>query len=474
MRQCGKAAEGRRTGRDRVRTAFGLLIAILGMMLHLVLPLQAQPHASAPTFYSRQREFRIPFTIDPSERRISMVRLHVSDNQGQSWQVVASTQPGASERFFTFKAERDGWYWFSVQTIDHERRAYPAFMDSRAPIGLKVAIDTREPRVNLQALPAAEGNVGISWVVEDENLNNLQQNKPDTLILEYRAAGTNVPWTRRSAEQKAVGQRIWNPETNAPLDVRLRVFDDAGNEGQSNPVTVSAGGSGRPAATGREGAEAVPSARTSSDGRRLVNSKRINLNYDVQEVGKSGLSVIELWTTDGTVWKREGSKSDPQPPYVYSVELDHEGIYGFTLVARSGVGLGEQPPKVGDLPQIWVEADWTKPHVVLQGVEVGQGADTGSLFVTYTAEDKNLDREGSITLSYAERLEGPWTAFARNHDNTGRFVWRMPSSVPFQFYVRVEATDRAGNVGSAETNEPVKVDLNRPRTRVLTVEPASK
>jgi hypothetical protein len=50
----------------------------------------------------------------------------------------------------------------------------------------------------------------------------------------------------------------------------------------------------------------------------------------------------------------------------------------------------------------------------------------------------------------------------------------MPPSVPFQFYVRVEATDRAGNVGTAETNEPVKVDLSRPKTRVITIEPASK
>ena len=67
-----------------------------------------------------------------------------------------------------------------------------------------------------------------------------------------------------------------------------------------------------------------------------------------------------------------------------------------------------------------------------------------------------------------------WTPFARTQDNTGRYVWRMPPGVPYQFHVRVEATDRAGNVGTAETTEPVKVDLNRPKTRVLTVDPVSK
>jgi hypothetical protein len=438
-------------------------------------PVVGQSPANVPTFFSRHREFKIPFSIDPGERRISTVRLYVSSNQGQVWQTVANAQPGGNDRSFTFKAERDGWYWFSVQTVDHEQRAYPPSMDSRAPVGLKVCVDTRAPGVSLQMVPAGEGNVGVSWSVEDENLNNLVQNKPDTLILEYRSAGTNVPWLRKGSEQKAVGQRLWNPETNAPLEVRLRVLDDAGNEGVSNTVTVTAGSNGGlPAGAGREGAQPGPAPRTNSEGRRLVNARRINLNYDVQEVGKSGLSVIELWSTDGTTWKREGSKTDPQPPYVYTVELDHEGVYGFTLVARSGVGLGEQPPKVGDPPQIWIEADWTKPHVVLQGVEVGRGPDTGSLFITYSAEDKNLDRDGSISLSYGERPEGPWTVFVHNQDNTGRYVWRMPPSVPFQFYVRVEATDRAGNVGTAETNEPVKVDLSRPKTRVITIEPASK
>jgi hypothetical protein len=347
-------------------------------------------------------------------------------------------------------------------------------VDAQTPVGIKVCVDTKKPLVTLQPLSSAEGYVGVSWIIQDDNLANLKQKKPDTMILEYRAAGSNSTWTRISTDPKPTGQRQWNPETNVPLEVRLRVLDDAGNEGLSNTVTGSTGGNARMPPAGTEtGNDPTPPRRTTAEGRRLVNTKKFNLNYEVEDVGKSGLSVVELWSTDGKTWKLHSKSTQPQPPYAYEVELEQEGIFGFTLIARSGVGLGEAPPKTGDMPQVWIETDWTKPKVTMQPPEVGHGIDTGRLTINYTAEDKNLEREASITLSYAENSAGPWTPFARNQDNTGRYVWLMPATVPFQFHVRVEATDRAGNVGSAETSEPVKVDLNRPKARVLTIAPAS-
>ena len=50
----------------------------------------------------------------------------------------------------------------------------------------------------------------------------------------------------------------------------------------------------------------------------------------------------------------------------------------------------------------------------------------------------------------------------------------MPESVPYQFYVRVEAVDRAGNSGTAETAKPVIVDLSQPKVQFLSVEPVAK
>ena len=199
----------------------------------------------------------------------------------------------------------------------------------------------------------------------------------------------------------------------------------------------------------------------------MVNSKQISLNYRVEDVGPSGV-IVELWyTQDGRNWQKYAEQAKPEPPFVF--EVAREGLYGFSLVARSGVGIGDRPPQAGDPPQIWVEVDLTKPDVRLLSADVGRGADAGSLTVTWTAADKNLGRN-PITLAYSEHAEGPWQTIAASLENTGRYVWRMPSTgVPYRFLVKVEAADRAGNVGAALTPQPVIVDLSRPKPVILEV-----
>jgi hypothetical protein len=205
----------------------------------------------------------------------------------------------------------------------------------------------------------------------------------------------------------------------------------------------------------------------------MVNTRRVSLNYNVEEVGKSGVSDIELWyTTDGRKWEpyRKFSHKDKRP---LEFEARDEGRYGFTLVVYSGVGLSIRPPQLGEPPQVWVEVDLTKPVVKGLDVQVGRGLDTGKLFVRWDAHDKNLAPQ-PITLSYAEKPEGLWTKIVEsNLENTGSHVWQMPpDNHPYQFYVKVEAADLAGNVGSAQTEKVVKVDLARPRGVILDVQPA--
>ena len=61
----------------------------------------------------------------------------------------------------------------------------------------------------------------------------------------------------------------------------------------------------------------------------------------VKEAGPSGVKAVELWyTRDGRTWNQYEER-DPKPPYVF--EVHEEGIYGFTLIVRSGVGRSAQP-----------------------------------------------------------------------------------------------------------------------------------
>ena len=260
-----------------------------------------------------------------------------------------------------------------------------------------------------------------------------------------------------------ISHQAWVPTTNAPLEVRLQVKDRAGNPGEAL-ITVNT-----PAPAGRP--QPAPVARDSDV--TLVNNKRINLHFEVKDIGKSGVGTIQLWyTRDGHKWQKYSETPKAQSPYLF--EAPEEGLYGFTFVAVSGVGVvGEEPPHENDPPQVWVEVDLTKPVVQLLNVDIGRGPDTGTLTITWTATDKHLGRQ-PITLSYTEKLDGSWTTIVSNMENTGRYVWRMPESVPFQFYLRVEATDRAGNVGTAETPKPVAVDLSQPKVRNVKIEPAGK
>jgi hypothetical protein len=171
-------------------------------------------------------------------------------------------------------------------------------------------------------------------------------------------------------------------------------------------------------------------------------------------------------------WKDVPKEFDK--PLAIPLSFDHEGLYGFTLIPRSGVGRGAPGPQSGDDAQIWIEYDGTPPAVRLISTEVGRGEDDGKLLIYWSAEDKNIDQaDRCVTLSYAEDPKGPWTPFAKDLPNDGFYTWKMDGLVPFQFHVRVEARDKAGNVGKADSAERVKVDLNQPKANVNGIEPLS-
>jgi hypothetical protein len=274
-----------------------------------------------------------------------------------------------------------------------------------------------------------------------------------------------------SAEPAATGRYSWNPAAGGTVDVRLRVRDLAKNEGESTLRLTPGGQGARPSSNFAEPDTAAAPGRTAI-GKRWVNNKRISLNYEVKEAGPSGLQAVELWMTrDGHNWIKHSEDATHTPPLIF--EVPEEGVYGFTLLVRSGVGLSERQPRSGDAPQIWVEVDLTPPIVHTAKAEVGRGSDTGVLTITWKATDKNLARE-PISLFYCEKPEGTWTPIERNIENSGKYRWQMPPGVPYKFYVRVEATDLAGNAGSYDTPQPAIVDLAQPKGLILSVDPASK
>jgi hypothetical protein len=410
-------------------------------------------------FYWRERVFYIPFTVDPGDQRIRQVKLFVSEDNGRTYQYVSSVVPG--EKRFRYSARGDGWYWFTVQTEDQDGKLTPADLSTAQP-GLKVCVDTRPPVVVLRPIATREYPLAFEWNVQDEN-SGLDLS---TLRAAYRPAGvTAAPWIDLPVQQVANGQQSWVPVGNAQqYEVRLQVRDRATNIGEGL-ITLTASGPGR---TNNAAANIGTPVDPSQPPVKMVNKKRIQFNFNVSDVGPSKVKEIEVWyiVQGRGGWQKYEKAYLPDAPF--EIEVEGEGRYGFTLVAVSGVGHAESRPQAGDLPQVWVEVDLTPPAVQLIGVEVGTGPEKGTVNIEWRATDRFLAAQ-PITLSYGT-ADGQWVPIASNIANSGRYVWRMPEGLPYQFPIRVDAIDQAGNVGTDKTKKDVIVDLSIPKARVIGVE----
>jgi hypothetical protein len=420
---------------------------------------------AAGVIWFQHRQFNIPFKKDQRDANVAQIRLYRSSDQGRNWSLIATAAP--EDQHFHVNVPQDGSFWFGLQTVDKQNKTFPTSLEDLRP-GMKLIVDTVPPVVSVQALQPRGGEVGVSWSVRDDNLD---LSLPDAVRVEYRLVGA-MTWIPLAAAPGS-NQIYWNPRDTALVEVRVTARDRAGNIGQDKTTVSVAGGGAPPPVQGFNNPPAIDQGVKDIE-RKFVNSKQISLSYDLKEVGPSGVSAIELWYTLYKV--RSWNKLTEYPadnaagqPKKLAFEVQDEGIYGITLVAKSGVGLGDQPPKVGDRPQFWIEVDLTKPIVQIGNVIVGSGLDKGKLTVNWTAQDKNLG-PNPVRLSYAEQKDGQWTPFAEKLGNSGRHVWRMPEQLPYQFYLKVEATDLAGNVGEAITQEKVKVDLSTPKANILKIE----
>ena len=450
----------------RLLSVFLICLMCVGLIW---LDASAQEPGAGVIFF-QFRQFKIPFKND--QPNITQVRLYVSSDQGRRWQYAATAAP--ADQHFRFATPTDGYFLFAVQTVDGQGKLFPqAPEDFRA--NLRVIVDTVAPQVQAQPLPPRAGEVGVTWSIRDDNLDPAL---PDSTRVEFRPVG-GVNWIPLAVPAGA-SQVYWNPQTNGQLEVRVLARDRAGNVGEDKTtVSLAGGGAANPPAF--QNPVAAQDAFKELE-RKFVNSKQISLGYDLRDVGPSGVSSVELWYTlhQGRGWNKLTeypidikSAMEAREPKKLTFEVNDEGIYGITLVAKSGVGLGERAPQLGDRPQFWIEVDLTRPAVQLQDVKVGNGFDKGKLTILWKAEDKNLD-PSPIRLSYAEEKTGPWTTIADKLLNNGRHVWKMPDPLPYQFFVRVEAADRAQNIGEATTTERVKVDLSLPKAKIIDVVPGGQ
>jgi hypothetical protein len=214
----------------------------------------------------------------------------------------------------------------------------------------------------------------------------------------------------------------------------------------------------------------VPPTKPSDSPSLSVNTRRFNLNYDVQAIDPSGVGKVVLWVTRDNGFSWNSMAEDPDNTSPFPVAVDGEGNYGFKVVINSRDGIIGKPPASGDQPDVTVQVDLTVPTVSLTSAPYGSGDDVGKLIIHWDAFDEFMV-ERPIELLYSPNAAGPWTTIQNRLRNTGSYAWKVPAQVPQQIFLRIEAKDAAGNKGIYQLTAPIDISGLVPRGRIYGVDP---
>jgi hypothetical protein len=197
----------------------------------------------------------------------------------------------------------------------------------------------------------------------------------------------------------------------------------------------------------------------------LVNSRRVFLDYRIEQAGASGVGRVEIWCThdNGQSWKKLGDDRDCNRPV--EAVLPGDGVYGLTLIVCNGLGFGGHAPVTGDTPDWWIEVDTVQPTAQITMVRMAR-EDGPAVEVGWTSQDRNLGG-APVELAYAVAKEGPWTPIAKGLKGDGQYRWVPPPDIGQQAFIRLTVRDLAGNSTITETTQPVALDdLSRPHAYI--------
>jgi len=481
--------------------------------------------------YLNKSVLALPILIDPrAQGSLREVQLFGKDDPAKPWTFL--NRALTSQKEFQYRAPRDGEYWFAIVTVDRTGRQTPSPADMmKEPPGVIVVVDTTAPRVDLRPVEGADDGTCVQCIVHDDNADPARTRfeyqtcderwrpldpmpgRPDTFCIPAEARVTGK--VRVEVGDKA-GNLAMRETTVDAAPAAASAPEKTARVPASPPAAVSGGPSlslpsepervvqakhtelenpqPRPRQALEESATQarkadppkamphVPAGQIATaeqptgspsalapGARQVVNSRRVFLEYKIEQTGPSGVGRVQIWMTRdrGQSWELLGEDEDRTSPA--EVVLPGEGLFGVTLVVSNGRGFGATPPASGDSPDWWIEVDLTKPTAELVSVVPTENGDPGVMIITWNARDKNLGSE-PVDLYWSANRDGPWMTIAKGLRNDRQYRWSVPQEVGAQAYVRMTVTDQARNISECLTAEPVAIDdLSRPRVRVVGV-----
>lgn len=190
---------------------------------------------------------------------------------------------------------------------------------------------------------------------------------------------------------------------------------------------------------------------------RTVNSNLFEIEYS-NPTQYMAVGRVELWGTrdGGLSWKSFGYDSDSRSPML--ARVPEEGTYGFKVVFHPSHGAPAQPPRRGQSPDIVICVDLTRPEARLLGVSPSPNG-SNEFVIRWQAADTQL-ADAPISLYFSDVSTNQWRVIATGLPNSGEYRWNPPAGLPPQVQIRIEAEDRAGNIASVETRNPIQLVRN--------------
>jgi len=190
----------------------------------------------------RSRAFELKYDLPQAALRSRRVEVWGTANSGETWQRYGVDADGQSPAAVTVPAE--GLYGFKlVVQNDQGLVEFPPARGDEPDVWIQV--DLTRPNCRLiraeQGRAPRENELTIEWEASDDHLGQLP------ITLEY-SRSLQGPWQPIAPELPNTGRYVWiMPErTPTAFHLRLRVRDEAGNEGEF--VTAEKVAPARPAA----------------------------------------------------------------------------------------------------------------------------------------------------------------------------------------------------------------------------------
>ena len=291
-----------------------------------------------PTHTSKTR-FRIPFKFDAvALKRMNAreVQLHVSLNQGETWELAQVLKPDGGK--FEYNCSSEGEFWFAVKTLDGQNQLHPP--RGSYETGLIVVVDHTQPLMDIVLQQTAAGRIQARWKASDSNLDI------NSLRLEYLAPNSK-DWSHLDVVPRARGETSWNIGQTGIVSVRGSISDAAGNVAQSK-VQIEIDAENYPALKQRQVPQGKIATKPREDetGRAFIHDRLSAVPFPEVETTEQGdqefspdshRQAAGHWKTAGTTaFPSSASESPTRSIPAIPISIDQNG-----KVANSG----DSPPR---------------------------------------------------------------------------------------------------------------------------------